>query len=78
MANTQGASVIIADLRLTDEAEEFVKLAENVVFAKCDVVNWEDLQNLIDVSKKEFGDVPDVYIAGAAVFEPVRISSVLI
>ncbi|MCJ1486202.1 hypothetical protein MMC06_006378 [Schaereria dolodes] len=70
LANTQGASVIIADLRLTDEAEEFVKLAENVVFAKCDVVNWEDLQNLIDVSKKEFGDVPDVYIAGAAVFEP--------
>ncbi len=69
-ASSQGAKVVIADLRLTTEAEEFIKEAKDVVFTKCDVAVWRDLQNLITVSKKEFGDVPDVYIAGAGVFEP--------
>ena len=32
----------------------------NVTFSK-----RADLENLIKVSEKEFGDVPDVYIAGA-------------
>ncbi|KAI9719761.1 MAG: hypothetical protein M1812_003249 [Candelaria pacifica] len=69
-ASSQGAKVLIADLRLTTEAEDFVKGAKDVIFTKCDVTKWNDLDNLITVSKKEFGDVPDVYIAGAGVFEP--------
>jgi len=43
----------------------------NVVFEKCDVTKWADLANLIKVSKEKFGDVPDVYVANAGVFEPV-------
>lgn len=71
VAKHEGTRVIIADLRLNDEAAEFLKEANNVVFAKCDVAVWPDLQHLIKVSDEEFGDVPDVYIAGAGVFEPV-------
>ena len=64
--------MIIADLRLTGEAREFLEEAgDNVVFAECDVAVWADLQNLVKVSEREFGDVPDVYVAGAGVFEPV-------
>lgn len=70
-AKQLGTRVIIADLRLTPEAAQFVTEARNVVFAKCDVAVWPDLQSLIKVSEEEFGDVPDVYVAGAAVFEPV-------
>lgn len=66
------AKVLIADLRLTPEASEYVKDTPNVVFEACDVTKWVDLQNLITRSVKDFGTVPDVYVAGAGVFEPVQ------
>ena len=70
-----GARVIVADLKLTKDGEKFIngEGAKSSVFAKCDVSKRADLENLIKVSEKEFGDVPDVYIAGAGVFEPVCI-----
>jgi len=71
LAVQKNARVIIADIQLTAEADEFLKYEKNVVFQKCDVTKWTDLQNLIKVSEKEFGDVPDIYVAGAGVFEPV-------
>jgi NAD(P)-dependent dehydrogenase (short-subunit alcohol dehydrogenase family) len=69
----QGARVIVADLKLTSDGEEFMKGegAKNAVFAKCDVTKKADLENLIKVSEKEFNDVPDVFVAGAGVFDPV-------
>lgn len=69
----QGARVIVADLKLTEDGEKFMKGegAKAAVFAKCDVSKRADLENLITVSEKEFGDVPDVYVPGAGVFEPV-------
>jgi NAD(P)-dependent dehydrogenase (short-subunit alcohol dehydrogenase family) len=68
-----GARVIVADLKLTEEGEKFMKSqnSDTAVFTKCDVTKRKDLENLIAVSEKEFGDVPDVYVAGAGVFEPV-------
>ena len=65
--------ILIADLALTKEAEEFVKSAgtSKVVFVKCDVTKRADLENLPKASEKAFGEVPDVWIAGAGVFEPV-------
>jgi hypothetical protein len=42
-----------------------------VKFTECDVTEWRDLENLITVAQKEFGDVPDVYVPGAGIFEPV-------
>lgn len=73
LAVQQGARVLIADLKLTQEAEGFIKndRAKATYYVKCDVTKRGDLENLIDVSVKEFGDVPDVYVAGAGVFEPV-------
>ena len=73
----QGARVIVADVKLTEDGEKFMKNdgAKAAVFTKCDVTNRSNLENLIRVSEKEFGDVPDVYVAGAGVFEPVCISN---
>jgi hypothetical protein len=36
-------------------------------------VKWDQLQQLVATSEKKYGDVPDVWIAGAGVFEPVSL-----
>lgn len=72
LAHQKGArGIIIGDLRLGEEAQKLVDSSDNVVFAKCDVSKRADLENLVKVSIEKFGDVPDIYIAGAGVFEPV-------
>lgn len=43
----------------------------SVAFIPCDVAKWDQLQNLIDKAKEVFGDVPDVYVPCAGIFEPV-------
>ncbi|KAI3401434.1 hypothetical protein diail_10868 [Diaporthe ilicicola] len=71
LARQQGAKkVILADLRLTGAAQQAVQSDENIIFQECDVAKWKDLQNMIDVSMAKLGDVPDIYIASAGVFEP--------
>lgn len=72
LAHKKGArGVVIGDLRLTEEAEDLVKRSGGaVVFVRCDVARRVDLQNLIEVAEKEYGDVPDVYVPGAGVCEP--------
>ena len=77
LAVNQNNRVIIADLRLTLVAEELVKAhagLKKLLFVPCDVTKWKDLNNLVVVSEQEFGDVPDVYIAGAGLFETVKSS----
>ena len=71
LALSLDAKVIIGDLKLTPDAEKLVQDNSAVVFIKCDVAKWKDLKNLIDFSEKEMGDVPDVYIPCAGVFDPV-------
>ena len=44
---------------------------ENVRYVHTDVRRRKDLENAITASVVEFGDVPDIYIANAGVFEPV-------
>lgn len=81
LAVQAGARVIVADLKLTSDAEKFMNSQEGskvAVFLKCDVTKRYDLENLITASEKEFGDVPDVYIAGAGVFEPVSLTAYLV
>lgn len=65
--------MLIADIQLSKEAEDLVNTQEDVHFQKCDVRNWHDLQLLIETSRTLWNDVPDVYIAGAGIFEPVRV-----
>lgn len=73
LAREKGArKVIIADLRLTEAAQRAVQSDPNLVFQMCNVTKWKDLQDIIEVSVHRFGDVPDVYVASAGVFEPVR------
>lgn len=73
LAREKGArKVIIADLRLTEAAQRAVQSDPNLVFQVCNVTKWKDLQGIIEVSLQRFGDVPDVYVASAGVFEPVR------
>ncbi|KAK2810058.1 hypothetical protein FQN50_003252 [Emmonsiellopsis sp. PD_5] len=69
------AKVLIGDLKLTPAAEELISSSNNekktiVSFVKCDVAKWDELQNLIDSSLKIFGDLPDVYVPCAGIFEP--------
>ena len=77
LAAAHNNRIIIADVALTPEAEAFIdeanKTSKKVHFLKCDVANWADLQNIITFSELEFGDVPDVYIAGAGIFEKVKL-----
>ena len=76
LVHAKGCNVIIADLGLRPDAEKFVEETKKsrgprVIFQKCDVTNWKDLEGIIPLSLKEFGDVPDVVVPGAGVFEPV-------
>lgn len=70
--------VIIADLRLTEQAQSLVDGSDRVIFLRCDVTKRKDLDSLITGSVDKFGEVPDVYVAGAGVFEPVLYLSILI
>jgi hypothetical protein len=62
--------LLIADLKLSKEAESLMN-GSSVVFLETNVAHWADLQRIITASKERFGDVPDVYVAGAGVFEAV-------
>lgn len=76
LARERGArKVIIADLRLTEDAKQAVRSDQNIIFLPCDVKVWKDLQAIIDISLVRFGDVPDVYVTSAGVFEPVGLLS---
>ena len=65
--------VLVADLKLTPEAESVVNASRgNAAFATCDVTQWADLERLPSEVIKAFGSgaIADIWIAGAGVFEP--------
>ncbi|PGH07137.1 hypothetical protein GX51_01924 [Blastomyces parvus] len=79
------AKVLIGDLRLNAEAQKLVsrqnshnknddavRHSVSVAFVPCDVTKWDELQNLIEKAGEIFGDIPDVYVPGAVIFEPPR------
>lgn len=55
----KGARVLIGDLKLTSDAEEYISKSSNseVRFQKCDVSSWDDLHDLISASVEKFGQV---------------------
>ena len=80
LAYNKGNRVLIADLRLRPGTGAYLKEHETsgrLIYAQCDVANWKDLKSLIGLSEKHFGDIPDVYVAGAGLFEKVRLASTL-
>lgn len=70
--HAKGARIIIADLKLTADAEAFIAQAgaSTVTFKQCDVTNWNDLHDVISASVDAFGAVPDVYSPVAGIYEP--------
>lgn len=64
-----GARVIVGDLKLVAEAEQYVSKANpaEICFQHCDVTSWKSLHDLISASVKMLGDVPDVYVPSAGV-----------
>jgi NAD(P)-dependent dehydrogenase (short-subunit alcohol dehydrogenase family) len=78
LAHEQGAKVIIADLKLHSDAAKIgiTTKTPGIVFQTCDVTKWDQLSTLFTVSEERFGDVPDIYVANAGIFESV--SSVLL
>ena len=74
-------NVVIADLRLTAEAEELVaaeKAGEGlarIVFKKTDVTNWKQLQSAFDTAISEFREL-DIVCPGAGIFDPVSQPSI--
>ncbi|KAK4503845.1 hypothetical protein PRZ48_004760 [Zasmidium cellare] len=72
LLHEKGARIVIGDVKLVPEAEEWIKQVpkEEVFWQTCDVTSWKDLHDLISASVKHFGDVPDIYVPSAGVFEP--------
>lgn len=72
---SNGCNVLVADLNLTPEAEEFINGTKGAkvraIFKKTDVTNWTELQAAFDGVMTEFGGL-DIVCPGAGVFEPVR------
>lgn len=65
-------NVVIADLGLRPEAQKLVDeytKEPRAIFVKTDVVKWDELTNMFDVTDKEFGGC-DIVCPGAGVFEP--------
>ncbi|WPG99277.1 Hypothetical protein R9X50_00209000 [Acrodontium crateriforme] len=65
--------VLVADLRLTRDAEKLVSNSGGkAAFTPCDVSKWSDLESLPARVSKVFGNdaIADVWVAGAGVFEP--------
>ncbi|KAK5121266.1 hypothetical protein LTR85_005432 [Meristemomyces frigidus] len=72
LCHSRGARVLIGDLKLVAEAEQYVSQESeaDVFFEHCDVTSWTSLHNLISASVRKFGNVPDIYAPVAGVFEP--------
>ena len=71
-------NVLFADLALRPEAEELVSNHSNAsrsparaVFQQTDVRDWQQLERMFHLAKKDFGDI-DIVCPGAGVYEPVR------
>lgn len=70
LCHEHGARILIGDLKLTPQAEEYLKDKSNIVWVTCDVTDWKSLHKLISSSVTEYGEVPDVYCPVAGVYEP--------
>jgi 3-hydroxybutyrate dehydrogenase len=78
-----GCNVLIADISLHPQAQEYLKTlpprqkasgsgssTEVVSFQKTDVSDWSQLARAFDVCHERFGEVPDIVVPGAGVYEP--------
>ncbi len=73
----KGCSVVLADLALRPESQEFVDAVSKrpdgakAVFHRTDVTDWNQLEEVFDVAERVCGAVPTVVCPGAGIYEPV-------
>lgn len=72
--HAQGVSLLILDLVLHREAEEwFGAIRETggpaAIFRKTDVTSWEELERAFDFFAQQFGGAPEIVVAGAGIYE---------
>lgn len=72
-----GCSVIIADLALHSQAQQWIASIKSerppgpqIRHVQTDVTKWNQLENIFHVAKEEFGVLPDIVVPGAGVYEP--------
>ena len=76
----EGYSLIIADLRLHQDAQTWIREVQGkghrskIVFFPTDVTSKEQLTAAFDACEEEFGTCPDVVVPGAGVYEPSSFS----
>ncbi|KAF7194994.1 Sorbitol dehydrogenase, partial [Pseudocercospora fuligena] len=72
-ALTYNCRCLIADLKLTPEAESLCQIHPNLIaFTHCDVTNWTDLNSLPSQLQTKFKSpnlIADIWIAGAGIFD---------
>ena len=65
------AHLLIGDLKLEPGAQTLLSQhPQTAHFLQTDVRDWKQLRALIEHSEREFGDVPDIYVPNAGIFEP--------
>jgi len=61
LCHERNCQVIIGDVRLTPEAEEWIattkKSTSKVLYRQTDVAEWDQLLDLINAAEKSFGNV---------------------
>ena len=64
LCHERNCQVIIGDVRLTPEAEEWVATTKEstpkVLYQQTDVAKWDQLQDLMNAAEKRIGNVPDL------------------
>ena len=77
---SKGCNVLVADIALRPEAQALLEQhkegSPRAIYKKTDVTVWAELEAAVEAGISAFGAL-DLFVPGAGVFEPVRITSVL-
>jgi 3-hydroxybutyrate dehydrogenase len=72
-----GCRILIADIALHLQAQQWIASTRSesppgpqITHVQTDVTKWEQLENIFDVARAEFGTIPDIVVPGAGVYEP--------
>ena len=64
LCHKRNCQVILRDVRLTPEAEEWITTTKEsmakVLYRQTDVAKWDQLRDLLNAAVKSFGNVPDL------------------
>ncbi|KAI1616247.1 NAD-dependent 15-hydroxyprostaglandin dehydrogenase [Exophiala viscosa] len=72
LLHNAGVKVLIADIGLHADAKKWLATLESdkPIFQQTDVTDWKQLERAFTVCRETFGDVPDIVVPGAGIYEP--------